>query len=369
MKKFLITLSMIFVIALSITLTGCNNKEKLYILNWDEYVDEDLLAAFEDEYNVNVVYETALSNETMYNKIVTDAAPYDLMVPSDYMISQLKNEDLIYELDFSKLSNYIEGMFDDTLETLLNSDACLDYKNYTVPYFWGSLGIMYNTEKLSEAEQQVIIENGWAVLFDNTLLPNKKVGMYESSRDCIAAAELYLGYGLNTTDLNELNKVQTALTNFKYSMWGTDGLKESVASGSLDYAIVYSGDFFDMLYSKYEDSDEPVIDFEMYCPKESNNVFFDGMVIPKTSQNIDLAYEFINFMIDHENSLQNARYVGYCPTITSVYEEMLNDSDFEGIVDNDAYYPGDITGGEVYKYLGAEIYKKFDDIFTAVKSK
>lgn len=367
MKKVVLMFSLLFMVLLSIALTGCDSREKLYILNWDEYIDEDLLGEFEETYNCKVVYEVALSNETMYNRIATNTAPYDIVVPSDYMISQFKEEDLLLKIDFSKLENYSSDMFDEKLLEYLSSDACISYKSYAVPYFWGSLGIMYNTKNLTEEEQNIIKENGWAVLFEKELLPNKKVGMYESSRDAIAVSELYKGFSVNTINLDEISQTENVLKMMKYSMWGTDDLKTSIVSGSLDYAIVYSGDFFDMLYSKYEETDEPNVEFDFYTPN-NNNVFFDGMVIPKTSRNTDLAYKFIDFMLNHENSLANAKYVGYCPTVKSVYEAIVSDPEFEGIADHPAYYPGDLTEGEVYMYLGKNIYGKFDEIFTNVKS-
>lgn len=366
-KKIIMFLSLCVVAISSFALSGCDQRQKLYILNWDEYIEEDLIETFEEMYNCKVVYETALSNETMYNRIATNTAPYDIVVPSDYMISQFKEENMLLEIDFSKLENYQEGMFDDTLEMYLKSEACISYDGYTVPYFWGSLGIIYNTKNLSEDEVEAITQKGWDVMFDPTILPNKKVGMYESSRDAIAIAELYANLSLNTKNQSEIASTETILKKMNYSMWGTDDLKTSVVSGSLDYAMVYSGDFFDMLYSKYEESDEPEIEFDFYAPN-NNNVFFDGMVIPVTSRNTELAYKFIDYMLEYENSLTNASYVGYCPTITSVYEAILADPEFEGIADHPAYYPGDITNGEVYMYLGRKVYSQFDEIFTNVKS-
>ena len=367
-KNLLAILSIILVVILSFNLTGCDKRPKLYILNWDEYIDEDLVETFEEMYGCKIVYEVALSNETMYNRIATNTAPYDIVVPSDYMISQFKEEGMLLEIDFSKLENYEAGMFDDKLEEYLSSDACVSYKNYAIPYFWGSLGIIYNTENLNEDEVSKIEQFGWNVMFDPSILPNKKVGMYESSRDAIAIAELYKEMSVNTLDEAKIAETENVLKQMNYSMWGTDDLKTSVVSGSLDYAMVYSGDFFDMLYSKYEESDEPEINFDFYTPN-NNNVFYDGMVIPVTSRNTDLAYKFIDFMIEFENSLTNASYVGYCPTITDVYEAILADPEFEGIADHPSYYPGDITHGEVYKYLGRNVYGQFDDIFTNVKSK
>jgi spermidine/putrescine-binding protein len=198
-------------------------------------------------------------------------------------------------------------------------------------------------------------------------LGDVKIGMYASARDSIAAGLLYNGKSLNTKDGNELQAAGDALFGMNYHAWATDDLKTGVAIGKYDLALVYSGDFFDTLYSAYDVEDEEVdITFDMVAPK-TNNVFFDAMVIPRNSMNEELAYKFINFMIAEENALQNAQYVGYCPTIKSVFEEMLADPEYEGIADLEVYYPGNITNGEIYQYLGTKTYSLYDSIYKKVK--
>ena len=362
---------------LSFNLTACGYSNDLYILNWDEYIDESLITAFEEEYNCNVILEIAQSNETMFSKIMSDAAPYDIAFPSDYMIGQMVLCDeegieapIIKKIDVTKLENYNVEKFDQALLKLiagLNEDN--DYCNlldYSIPYFWGSLGIMYNTESLNETQIATIKEKGWEVLFNKELLGDVKIGMYASARDSIASALLHNGYSLNTKDETELSSAEKSLGGMNYHAWATDELKTGVESGKYDLALVYSGDYFDTLYSLYEESDDPTITFDMYAPM-NNNVFFDAMVIPKNSMNTDLAYKFIDFMLDYDNALQNASYVGYCPTQTEVYQAMLNDSDFEGITDKAVYYPGNITNGEIYKYLGTTAYEIYDRIYKKVK--
>ncbi len=368
-----IELVFLFLIAvLSFNLVGCNNTNDLYILNWDEYIDEDLIEEFEELYNCNVILDIAQSNETMFSKIMSDAAPYDIAIPSDYMIGQmiLCDEEgvdvpIIKPLDFSKLENYNVNNFDSKLMNLIRKD-CPELEAYCVPYFWGSLGIMYNTDNLSEEQVSIIEENGWNVLFEKELLGAVKIGMYASARDSIASSLLYNGYSLNTKKEDELEKASSSLEGMNYHAWATDELKTGVASGKYDLALVYSGDFFDTLYSVYEESDDPHISFDMIAPM-NNNVFFDGMVIPNNSMNEELAYKFIDFMIGYENSLRNAQYVGYCPTQTSVLNAMLTDSEFEGITDLPVYYPGNITNGQIYKYLGTKTYEKYDLIYKKVK--
>jgi spermidine/putrescine-binding protein len=194
---------------------------------------------------------------------------------------------------------------------------------------------MYNTDNLSDEQVETIKTHGWSVLFEKELLGDAKIAMYASARDSIASALLYKGYSLNTKNPNELEEAAKALENMNYVAWATDELKTGVASGKYDVALVYSGDYFDTLYSVYEESDDPHISFDMYAPKDRNNVFFDAMVIPNNSMNEELAYKFIDFMLDFENAYQNASYVGYCPTDASVFNAMYNDPEFEGITDFD----------------------------------
>lgn len=406
MKKIYLFIFMFLTIFM---LSSCSSgKQKLYLLNWDEYIDEGLLDKFEEQYNCKVIMEIAESNEIMYSRIKTNSADYDIAIPSDYMISQMAQEDMLIEIDFDQLENFDEENLVPTLKDLIDTDGA-DIKKYLVPYFWGSLGIMYNTDIIDEEEFEerisivnngVLAEfleadgkeaNGWNILFDKEL--EAEIGMYATSRDSIASALLALGYSLNTTDPNELKKAEDLLKSMNYKGWSTDDLKVGVAGGKYSLALVYSGDYIDALYSL----DDPTeANFKMYCPKD-NNVFFDAMVIPKTSANTELAYKFIDFMINTEvddeedeealsNAYANADAVGYCPTIESVLEEFLdcvteyNEMSEEeqaevdpadyyiGICDQDAYNPSDIPNGEVYQYLGSEVYDLYENIYKRVKS-
>lgn len=352
---------------LSYNLVACSDTNDLYILNWDEYIDQELIAEFESLYNCNVILDVAQSNETMFSKIMSDAAPYDIAIPSDYMIGQMImcDEDgvdapIIKKIDYSKLTNYNEAAFDPKLMNLIAQD-CPELAGYFVPYFWGSLGIMYNTETLNESQIETIKTKGWDVLFEKDLLGDVKVGMYASARDSIASSLLYNGYSLNSKEESELQKAGDSLFNMNYHAWATDDLKTGVASGKYDLALVYSGDFFDTLYSVEDD-----VTFDMVAPN-NNNVFFDAMVIPNNSLNEDLAYKFIDFMISYDNALRNAQYVGYCPTQTAVYQAMVADEEYEGVSDLEVYYPGNIENGQIYKYLGTPTYELYDLIYKKVK--
>jgi spermidine/putrescine-binding protein len=349
---------------------------------------------FEEEYDCNVILDIAQSNETMFSKIMSDAAPYDIAFPSDYMIGQmlLCDEKGVETPIIKKIKNNPEIKlneenfdFDPNLISLINGlntdGSYCDLLDYCVPYFWGSLGIMYNKETLSETQVNTIKEKGWAVLFEQNLLGDAKIGMYASARDSIASALLYKGYSLNTTNPTELAEAEKVLENMSYSAWATDDLKTGVASGKYDVALVYSGDFFDMLYTAYDDEKE--ITFDMVVP-ENNNVFFDAMVIPNNSMNTELACKFIDFMLDNQRivtkveddgstyeiegvALANASYVGYCPTLSWVKEAMTGEEGIEGITDLPVYDPSNVKYGEIYKYLGTEAYELYDKIYKKVK--
>lgn len=357
-----------------LSLAACSNKVTLKVLNWGDYINEDLVKDFKKENNCNVKILNSPSNEDMYINIKTKKAKYDIAVPSDYMINKLNSEGLLNKIDKSKLTNYKDGMFRESLQTLINTDG-ESYKDYFVPYFWGSLGIMYNKQKAGVEE--AVKANGFKVLFDKTVLPkDTKVGMYASSRDSFAAAEAYLGYSFNTTSDDELKECRDLLKNSKYDMWGDDDLKTAVAAGNLDVALVYSGDYFDQRYQFIEADKDPDTQFGLFAPKEKNNVFYDGLVIPTTSENVDLAHKFINFFLDKDNSFDNTDFVGYAPVIESVYQEFVelstNESgeDYEyysALMAIDAFDPSKVTNAEVYKYISVEFDDKLEGYYTEVR--
>lgn len=363
LKKVLLIVSLLLT---SFALTACS-RTTLYILNWAEYINPDVVREFEKEHKVRVKVEPVESNEIMYTKIKNKTTRYDLAVPSDYMIEKLYNENLLLELDMELLSNYKEERFDENL-IALRSKYFKDNEKYNVPYFFGTVGIMYNNDKAGVKE--LVEQYEWEVFFNRNLVgKDVKVGMYNSSRDAVAIAALYLGYDINTTDDTELSEIEKVLTAMNYDMYGTDDLKRKIAEQNLDIALVYSGDFFDALYGTMESGAK--VTYDMHVPND-NNIWFDAFVIPNTATNIELAHEFINYMIDTEVALENALYVGYCPTITEVFDSLKKDEDFKDIIINYPYYPIEdpkTFNGEIYKDLGPTVYKKIEELFQRSKSK
>lgn len=360
MKKLI---ALVLILIAVFTLQGCYSGPVLNILNWGEYINEDLVEEFEKEFNVRVRIEDADSNESMYTKIKAQTTKFDIAVPSDYMLHKMYKENLLIELDFDLLPNYDSNAFDPLLQSLRN-DYFVGNQKYGVPYFWGSLGIMYNTS--APGIQELVETYEWEVFFNQELTGDLKIGMYNSSRDAVAVALMHLGYDINTTNDTHFTEAENLLKAQNYFTWGTDSLKDMVANGNCDIALVYSGDFFDMLYASLEDEDE--VSYNMHVP-DVNNIWFDVLVIPTTSANPELAHAFINFMLDHDNALENASEIGYCPTLTSVYQALLDDPDYADVIENYPYYPGVITQGTVYQDLGDEIYRRLEIILSNAKAR
>ena len=348
MKKVMIFLS---VIIFTVSLTACgSNTETLFVLNWGEYMDLDLVSDFEDEFDVKVVYEEVGSNEEMEVKIKAGTTKYDIVIPCDYMIDKLSQQDLLNEIDFDLLSNLDEVSFIEDATDLYSDSGISDYM---VPYFWGTVGIMYNTDSVDEADL-----TGYDVLFDTNT--SYKIGMYDSARDSVAAALLYLGYSVNSNVTSELLEAETALKNGVFEIFGEDNLKGLVIEGNLDMALVYSGDYFDEVYAFEED--EVDINFGYFVP-ETTNIWVDGFVIPKISENVDLAHEFINFFLNKDIVVANADYVGYAPVIEEAYNTLVEDG-----YDYDNYDPFPVgTLREMYQFISDDRFERLNEILNAAK--
>jgi len=351
MKKLLVIIS---AITLVVALTGCGEaKTKLYVLNWGEYMDQDLVSQFEDEFNVDVVYEEVGSNEEMEIKIKSDITAYDIAIPSDYMIDKLRQQNLLNEIDMDLLTNLDDVTIN---EKVLGLYADKGYAPYLIPYFWGTVGIMYNTDTVNEADL-----TGWDVLFNPSTTYD--IGMYDSSRDAVATALLYLGYDVNSNVDSELLAAEAALKAANFKMYGEDNLKGHVIQGNLDMALVYSGDYFDELYAAEED--EVDVNFGYFVP-ETTNVWVDGFVIPTTSEQTDLAHEFINFFLGEAVAEQNADWVGYAPVLDEVFATLIGE-DYGYDYDNYDPYPAG-SGRVIYEFISNERFDRLNTILQASKN-
>jgi len=324
---------------------GSASKDSITVYNWGEYIDPDLLTQFEKETGIKVTYETFDSNEGMMGKIEQGGTSYDISMPSEYMIEMMKEKDLLLPLDYSKIPNIknIDPYF---------LDLPFDPSNkYSLPYFWGTVGIAYNSSLL---EGQTFEE--WDDLWNPTL--TQQVILVDSARETIGMGLNSLGYSLNSTDLDELreatDKLKTLSPNIKAVIG--DEVTQLMINGEAAISLTWSGQAADMMYENEE------IDY--IVPEEGSNLWFDNMVIPRTSQNIDGAHAFLNFMLDAEVAAQNADYVGYSTPNLAALDLMDPE-----VTEDERFYPDEETRShlEVYRNLGLEMLGQYNELFLEFK--
>lgn len=319
MKK-LILLTLVLIISI-LAFNSCNEKVAgetitLYVYNWGEYISdgsEDSLnvnAEFEKYcksklgLNVKVNYSTYSSNEDLYAKLSSGAVSYDVIIPSDYMLARLANEGLLMEINPNEtIENYVyidnkfKGLYYDAEE------------KYSVPYTYGTVGIIYNKEMVDENTPTF---GKWDLLWDENYAGN--ILQFNNPRDAFGTAQFYLGYSVNSNDKEEWENALEALKKQKGVVQGyvMDEIFNKLKGGSAAVAPYYAGDFFTM----YADND--LLDF--YYPEGSTNVFVDAMCVPANAQNVELALEYINFMLTEEIAVANAEYVCYASPNKLVFE-------------------------------------------------
>ena len=295
-----------------------SNVLKLYLPG--EYLGENVISDFEKQYGVRVIVENFDSNEMMYTKLMAGDR-YDVIIPSDYMIERLMNEDFLQPLDKSMIPN-MENMSDAVLGMSYDPD-----NTYSIPYFWGSVGLVYNHENVDPA---VIESEGWEILRNTDYAGH--IYIYDSERDSFMMAFRALGYSMNTEDPNEINDAYEWLLQMNNTMspvYVTDEVIDGMMNGYKDIAVVYSGDAAVVL-----DENE---DMSFYMPSQGTNIWCDAMVIPQNAENPKLAHEFINYMLTYEAAFDNTETVGYTSPNAEVFEEMTSSEDL--YADNAAYLP------------------------------
>lgn len=295
-------------------------SDTLKFYNWGEYIGENVISDFEKQFGVKVIMEYFDSNEMMYTKLKAGDA-YDVLVPSDYMIERLIAEGELMELDKSlipNLSNLAEGV----------QNLSYDEDNtYSVPYFWGSVGIVYNH---TNVPRDTLEEQGFEILKNPEF--KGRIYMYDSERDSFMTAFKALGYSMNTSDEKEIEEAYQWLVELNNTMepaYVTDEVIDSMINGTKDLAVVYSGDAATILS---ENSD-----MSFYLPKEGTNLWSDAMVIPVNAENPKLAHEFINYILTYDASFDNSETVGYASSNQEVLDDMTAE---DGLFsDNEAYLP------------------------------
>lgn len=333
MKKLVLLLA---ISVISLALVACTSKPKLYVLNWGEYINMDLVSQFEDEYGVKVVISLADSNEAMEQQIKEETTKFDIVIPSDYMIEKLWDEGYLQSIDLSKLTNFDQSKFVTGLDGIMgmmfqdNPEVTNAY-TVSIPYFWGVFGIMYNRQLAGI--QTYIEDNQWAAIFEteptSTFSRALKVGMYDVSRFAYSASLIYANDkdliddadALNTFSQTYLDLSEDILLQRNYTLWATDMLKKDVEAGNLDMAFVYVGDFFDTYLiltenaTTTQEAAELTSHIGIFVP-DTTIAFYDGMIIPEAARNVDLAHQFIDFFLDPVIAYENSGIVGYTTVLT-----------------------------------------------------
>ena len=329
MRKIL-SLTLVLVMML-LLLPGCGNgnsnsngKVTLNIYNWGQYMADgsdgslDVIAAFEEAYPwIEVNYSTFDSNEVMYTKLANGGITVDLIIPSDYMIARMVEEDMLLELDYSNIPNYayiadeFKGMAYDPEE------------KYTVPYAWGTVGIVYNTKYVDEADV-----TGWELMWNAKY--DDKILMFDNSRDAFGIAQLMLGYSLNTTDEAQLEECAALLKKQKplVQQYVMDQIFDLMQNEEAWIAACYAGDYVTMA-----DENE---NLAFYRPENSFNLFMDAMCIPKCAQQKEAAELFINFVCDPEIAAANMDWIAYS---TPLNKEVMADYMDAEVLDDPIAYP------------------------------
>lgn len=291
---------------LTLCLTGCGGgggERVVNVCGWGENIDPDLISQFERETGITVNYQTAESNETMYALIKQGGADYDVIVPSDYMIGQMIEEGMLAELNYDNIPNF--SLIGEQYKNL-----SYDPENrYTVPYTWGTLGVIYNSTMVDGTI------DSWNVLFDKTY--TGQVGMIGNPRDAIGAALLYLGYSVNTTDEAEIRQACQLIADAKaagvYQGFFMDQLYDKMEAGETAICTYYAGDFLSMY------ANNP--DLRFVVPKEGGNWFVDAMCVLESAEHKEEAEEWINFICRTESCLANMDYIWYASPNAEALEQ------------------------------------------------
>ena len=320
---------------------GTADKGVVNVYNWGVYIDESVLDDFTAETGIKVVYDTFESNEAMYGVLKNEGASYDVVIPSDYMISRMIEEDMLEPLNFDNIPN-----FEDVDPALKNPDY--DPENlYSVPYMWGLLGVIYNTTMVEETP------TSWDIMFDEDYAG--QILMFNNSRDAIGIALKQLGYSYNTTDENQIKEAVDLLIEQKplVQSYVMDDIFEKMQSGSAAIGAYYYGDFLTM--------QEVNPDLAFCLPEEGTNLYVDAMCIPKNADNKENAEIFINYMCSTAAGLKNCEEIWYSSPLLSVREEL------DPEVSGDPYaYPDEsiLAQCESFKNLPADTLALYDSEWT-----
>ena len=324
------------------------NGEKLVVYNWGEYIDPEVLTMFEEETGIDIVYEEFETNEILYPKISSGAIAYDVICPSDYMIQRMIENDLLSEINFDNIPN-LKNIGKQYLEQSRQFDP---ENKYSVPYCWGTVGILYNKMMVDEPV------DSWSILWDPKYKDN--ILMQDSVRDAFGVTLKYLGYSLNSTDLDELTEAKNLLIEQKplVQAYVIDQVRDKMIGNEAALGVIYSGE---AIYTQKENPN-----LEYVIPKEGSNIWIDSWVIPKNAEHKENAEKFINFLCRPDIALMNFEYITYS-TPNEAARELIEDESIRNseiaFLDLSKY-----DNLETFQYLGTEADQVYGDLWNKVKS-
>ena len=323
--------------------------EQVIVYNWGEYIDPEVLDMFEEETGITVVYEEFETNESMFPKVQAGAVSYDLVCPSDYMIQRMIENNLLAEINFNNIPN-----LKNIGEQYLKQSQGFDPENkYSVPYCWGTVGILYNKTMVDGPI------DSWSILWNEKYAD--QILMQNSVRDAFGIALKYLGYSLNSTDLDELEAAKELLMKQKplVQAYVVDQVRDKMISNEAAIGVIYSGEAI------YTQSENP--NLEYVIPKEGSNVWIDSWVIPKNAQNKENAEAFINFLCRPDIAKMNFDYITYSTPNTAARELIEDDA----IRNSTIAFPNasELERCETFNYLGTKFDNIYNELWREIKSK
>ena len=342
-------------------LSGCGKKSatndtgEVYVYNWGEYIDEAVITMFEEETGIKVVYDMFETNEEMYPVIEAGGVNYDVICPSDYMIQKMIENDLLAELNFDNIPNISEI----DPEFMERSKAFDPENKYSVPYTWGTVGILYNTSMVAPED----VPTKWADLWDEKF--KGEILMQDSVRDAFMVALKSLGYSMNTESESELQEAKDLLIQQKplVQAYVVDQVRDKMIGGEAAIGVIYSGE---MLYIQDEVASLGLdYDLEYVIPEEGTNVWIDSWVIPKNAKNKENAEKWIDFLCRPDIAKMNFEYITYATPNKGAFD--LLDEEMQN---NKAVFPDidSLKNSEVYQYLGDDVDSIYNNLWKEVKS-
>ncbi len=328
--------------------TGCGENGEVIVYNWGEYIDPEAIDMFEEETGIKVVYDEYETNEIMYPKVEAGATAYDVICPSDYMIQKMIDNDLLAEINFDNIPN-IKNIGQQYLEQSKEFDP---ENKYSVPYCFGTVGILYNKTMVDEPI------DSWSVLWDEKYADN--ILMQDSVRDAFMVPLKLYGFSMNTLDEGELEIAKNALIEQKplVQAYVVDQVRDKMIGNEAAIGVIYSGE---AIYTQRENPD-----LEYVIPKEGTNVWIDSWVITKNAPNKENAEKFINFMCREDIALMNFDYITYSTPNTAA-QALIEDED---IKNSKIAFPdlSEYANLETFHYLGTEGDELYNSLWKEVKS-